>query len=121
MCETCKLEHEAETGHATENFKEVVLSILQQHIQCAGGSLAKELAKGLRKVVKELEAGLLREIDRFHESCVQTEELRKMRKLYSEERYAELYSYAKSLPVGDAKNEAATGDWGAGQTTYEYA
>ncbi len=107
LCKACKLAHEAETGHATEDCKEVGLAILHQHIQCAGGSLAKTLAKGLREIVKELEAGFLREIDGFQESCVQTEELRKMRKLDSDGRYAELYSYAKSLHVGGAKNEAA--------------
>ncbi len=110
MCEKCKLEHEAETGHATEDCKEIGRAIMNQHTQCAGGRLAKVLAKGLRKGFKELEDGLLREIDRFQESCMQTQELRTMRKLVSEERYAELYFYAKKLPAGGAKNEAAMGE-----------
>ncbi len=107
MCETCKLEHEAETGHAIEDCKEIGRAIMNQHTRCAGGGLAKVLAKRLRKDFKELEDGLLREIDRFQKSCIQTEELRTMRKLDSEGRYAELYFYAKTLPAGGAKNEAA--------------
>ncbi|MDR3572343.1 MAG: hypothetical protein P4L50_00640 [Anaerolineaceae bacterium] len=119
MCETCKLEHEFETEHATENCKKAGLAIMHKHIQCAGGKMemdkaktkTKELAKGLRNALKELEAGLLREIDRFQSSYVQAEEqCSKMQQLDNEGRYAELYSYAKSLPMADAKNEAATGE-----------
>ncbi len=97
LCDTCKRDHEAGTGHAPENCKEVGLAIMRQCIQDTGGGLAKVLlAKGLRKGLKELEAGVLREIDRFQESCMQTKELREMRKLDSEGRYAELYLlYAK--------------------------
>ncbi len=107
MCESCKVEHETGTGHASGNCKEVGLAIMHQHVQCAGGRLAKWLAKRMRNNLKELEAGLLREIDRFQEICVQTEELSKMKRLDSEGRYAELYLYAKSLNAGGTENEAA--------------
>ncbi len=110
LCKTCGLEHEAETGHATEDCKEIVRAIMNQHTQCAVGRLAKVLAKRLRKGFKELEDGLLREIDRFQESCMQTQELRTMLKLDSEGRYAELYFYAKTLPAGGAENETAMGE-----------
>ncbi len=110
LCKTCKLEHEAETGHATEDCKEIGRAIMNQHARCAGGRLAKVLAKGLRKGFKELDDGLLLEIDRLQESCIQTGELRKMRKLDIEGRYAELYFYAKALPAGGAKNGAAMGE-----------
>ncbi len=110
LCKTCKLKHEAETRHAPENCKEVGLAIMRQRIQDAGGKQVNELAKGLRKALKELEAGFLREIDKFQSSCMQTEELRKMKKLNSERRYAELYLYTKSLHVGGVKNKAATGE-----------
>ncbi len=110
LCETCKLEHEAGTRHAPENCKEVGLAIMHQRIQCAGGRQANELAKGLRYRLKELEAGFLREIDGFRSSYMQTEELRNMKKLDIEGRYAELYLYAKNLPVGEAKSKAATGE-----------
>ncbi len=106
MCETCKLEHKAVTGHALESCKEIGLAIMNQHIQCSDGRLANELAKGLRKVLKDFETGFLQDINRLQSSCVQTEELRKMQKLGIEGRYAELYFYAKSLPAGGAKNEA---------------
>ncbi len=112
LCETCKRDHETGTGHAPENCKEVGLAIMRQRIQGAGGRLANKLGKGLKKGLKELEAGILREIDRFQESCMQTKELREMRKLDSEGRYAELYLlYAKSLPAGGAnKNRAEIGE-----------
>ncbi len=110
LCETCKRDHETVTRHAPENCKEVGLALMHQRIQDAGGKLANGLAKEQRKGLKELEAELLREIDRFQSSCMQTEELRKMRKLESERRYIELYSYAKSLHVGWTKNEAAMGE-----------
>ncbi len=110
LCETCGRDHETGTGHASENCKEVGLVIMHQHVQCSGGRLAKELAKGLRNSLKEFEAGLLWEINRFQESCMQIEELRDMKRLDSEGRYAELYLYAKSLSAGGAKNEAAMGE-----------
>ncbi len=108
MCETCKLEHARETGHAPEDCKEVGQRLMNQRIQDAGGRQIKELAKGLRGGQKELGAELLREIDKFQSSLVQTEEQSKMRRLDSEGRYAELYFYAKSLPAVGANNEAAT-------------
>ncbi|MDR3575724.1 MAG: hypothetical protein P4L50_17835 [Anaerolineaceae bacterium] len=85
------------------------MAIMRQHIQDASGRPAKELIKTVRKGLKELEAGVLREIDRFQDSCVQTKELREMRKLDSEGRYAELYVYAKSLHMRE-KNKAAMGE-----------
>ncbi|MDR3543276.1 MAG: hypothetical protein P4L69_20290 [Desulfosporosinus sp.] len=81
---------------------------MNQRIQDMGGRQANELAKGLREGQKELGAELLREIDKFRSSLVQTEEQSKMRRLVSEGKYAELYFYAKSLPVVGANNEAAT-------------
>ncbi len=111
LCEMCKREHEKEPGHAPENCKEVGLAIMRQYIQDADGRLAKVLAKGLRNTLKELDAGILREINRFHESCMQTEEIRSMHKLDIEGRYVELYLYAKSMPAGGAKkNKATTGE-----------
>ncbi len=110
LCKACGQEHASKTGHAPEDCKEIGLAIMHQHVQCAGGRQANELAKGLRNVVKELETGFLREIDRFQSNCTQTKELRKMQQLDSEGRYAELYFYAKSLPAGGAKNRAATGE-----------
>ncbi len=112
LCGTCKRDHEIVTGHAPENCKEVGLAIMRQCIQDAGGRLAKGLVKGLRKELKKFEAGVLREIGRFQESCMQTEELRKMRKLDSEGRYVELYLlYARNLPAGGAnKNGAEVGE-----------
>ncbi len=108
LCETCKRDHETVTGHAPENCKEVGLAIMRQCVQDAGGRLAKGLVKRLRKGLKELEAGILREIDRFQERCMQTKELREMRRLDSEGRYAELYLlYAKSLPAGGANKNGA--------------
>ncbi len=111
LCETCKLEHEAGTGHATETCKEAGLAIMrQQYIQCADGRMAEKLsnrpAEMLRKVVKALEAGFLRGIDAFKESCAQNDErCSDMKKLDREGKYAELYSYGKNLPVGDATGE----------------
>ncbi len=110
LCKACGQEHASETGHAPENCKEVGLAIMHQHVQCAGGRLANEMVKGLRNWLKELETGLLREIDRFQSNCMQTEELSQMRKLDSEGRYAELYFRAKSLPADGAKNGAAAGE-----------
>ncbi len=112
LCETCKRDHETVTGHAPENCKEVGLALMRQCVQDAGGRLSKGLIKGLRNWLKELEAGVLREIGRFQESCMQIKELREMRKLGSEGRYAELYLlYAKSLPAGGAnKNGAEIGE-----------
>ncbi len=110
LCETCRRDHETGTGHASENCKEVGLAIMHQHIQCAGGRLAKWLAKRMRNTLKELEAGLLREIDRFQENYMQTEELSKMKRLNSEGKYAELYLYVNSLSAGGAENEAAMGE-----------
>ncbi len=107
LCETCKKKHVSDTQHAPESCKDVGLAILHQRIQDANGRQAEELAKGLKMALKEFEDGLLREIDRFQESCMQTEELRTMRKLGSKGRYAELYFYAKNLPADGAKNEAA--------------
>ncbi len=107
LCEPCRLEHERETGHAPEDCKEVGQALMHQIIQYAGGRQAKELAKEMRKGLNELETGLLQEIDLLQSSLVQTEERRKMQKLGSEGKYAELYFYVKSLPVGDANSEAA--------------
>ncbi len=108
MCEECKRGHVSDEGRAPENCKEVGQRLMHQRIQDAGGQQAKELAKGLRKGLNELESGLMREIDRFQSSLVQTDEQRKMQKLNCEERYAELYFYAKSLPAVGANNKAAT-------------
>ncbi len=83
---------------------------MHQHVQCAGGRLAKWLAKRMRNTLKELEARLLREIDRFQESCIQTKELCNMKRLDSEGKYAELYLYAKSLNAGGTENEVAVGE-----------
>ncbi len=110
LCDACKQEHVNDTRHAPENCKKVGLAIMHQHIQGAGARQAKKLAKGLRKLMKELEAGVLLEIDRLHLSCMQTEELRKMQKLNSEGRYAELYFYAKRLSTDGTKNQAEMGE-----------
>ncbi len=110
LCEACEREHVSETGHAPENCKEIGLALMHQHVQCAGGRQANELAKGLRNVVKELETEFLREIDRFRSDCMQTEEIRKTQKLDSEGRYTELYFYAKGLPADGVKNRAAMGE-----------
>ncbi len=83
---------------------------MHQRIQCAGGRQVNELAEGLRKCFNKLEAGLLREINRFQSSCVQSEEIREMQKLDSERRYAELYFYVKGLPAVGAKSQAAMGE-----------
>ncbi len=110
LCEVCKREHASKTGHAPENCKEVGLASMHQHIQCAGGRLANGLAKGLRKVVKEFETGILREINRFQANFARDDEqCSKMRRLDREGRYAELYLLlcAKSLPADEAKNKAA--------------
>ncbi|MDR3576144.1 MAG: hypothetical protein P4L50_19935 [Anaerolineaceae bacterium] len=107
LCEACKQEHVNDTRHTPENCKEVGLAIMHQRIKDAGGRQAEELAKGLTTLMKELEAGLLRELDKFQSSCVQTEEIQKMQKLVSDEKYAELYFYAKGLPASGAKSEAA--------------
>ncbi|MDR3549328.1 MAG: hypothetical protein P4M11_13875 [Candidatus Pacebacteria bacterium] len=95
------------TQHAPDNCKEVGLALMHQCIQDAGSRLVNGLAKGMRKCLKKLEAGLQQEIDRFQSNYVQTEELRKMQKLASEGRYAELYSHAKSLFVSGTKKDAA--------------
>ncbi len=108
MCEECKLLHVNDERHAPDNCKEIGQRLVHQRIRDAGGRQTKELAKGLREGQKELGAGLMREIDKFRSSLAQTEEQRKMHKLDSEKRYAELYFYAKSLPAGGANNEAAT-------------
>ncbi len=111
MCESCKQNHEIGTGHIPENFKEIGLALMNQHIQDAGGRLAKELTNELIKVVKELETGLLREIDTLQSALVNSDEqCHIMQKLDSEGRYAELYFYAKSLLAGGANNKAATGE-----------
>ncbi len=109
LCESCKQDHEIGTGHITENFKEVGLALMHQYIQY--GMPASELDKGLIKIAKEFNAGLLREIDRLQSSRVQNDErCSKMQKLDSEGRYTELYLYAKSLQVGGANNEHAMGE-----------
>ncbi len=97
-----------DTRHAPENCKEVGLAIMHQRIQDAGGRLAKVLAEELRKRWKELGDGLLQEIDRFQDGCMQTEELRTMLRQESEGRYTELYLYVRGLPTGCVKNETAT-------------
>ncbi len=106
MCEECKRGHVDEEGHALENCKEVGLTLMHQHLEDAGGRQAKELTKGLREALKELETGLLGEVDRFWLNLVQTEEQRKMQELVNEGRYAELYLYTKRLSMGGAN----TGD-----------
>ncbi len=93
-----------------KNFKEIGLAIMHQHAQCADGRQANELVKGLRKLLKELEAGLLRGIDSFRPSCIQIEELRNMQMLDRERRYVDLYLYAKGLPADGVKNRAAMGE-----------
>ncbi len=108
MCETCKLDHERETGHAPEGCKEVGLALMHQRVQDAGGRQTKELAKELREGQKKLEIELLQEMDRLWSSLAQTEEQRKMQKLAREKRYAELYFYAKRLPAIGANNATAT-------------
>ncbi len=106
MCEECKRGHVSETDHALDNCKEVVQRLMHQRSQYADGRQAKELAKGLREALKGLEAGLQHELDTLQPSLVQTEEQRKIQRLYSEGRYAELYFYTISLPDGGADNEA---------------
>ncbi len=107
LCETCKWKHEIGTRHATENCKEVGLAIMHQRIQDANGRQVEELAKALKTALKELEIELLREIGMFQLSCILTEELRDMKKLDTEGRYAELYFYAKTLPEGGERNKVA--------------
>ncbi|MDR3714792.1 MAG: hypothetical protein P4L51_18405 [Puia sp.] len=84
---------------------------MNKYIRDAGGMLAKDLADGLIKVVRELEAGLLRDVDRFQESFAQNyPRFRKMQQLYHEERYADLYFYTKRLSAGGANSKAAMGE-----------
>ncbi|MDR3547102.1 MAG: hypothetical protein P4M11_02290 [Candidatus Pacebacteria bacterium] len=106
LCETCELEHASETGHAPVDCKEVGLAFMYQHIKYAGGILAKEMVEDMRRWLKELEAAMQREIDSFESCFAQSDECLKMQKLEKEERYAELYFYAKDLPMGDVKNAA---------------
>ncbi|MDR3548020.1 MAG: hypothetical protein P4M11_07115 [Candidatus Pacebacteria bacterium] len=108
MCEECRQARVKGGGHAPKDCKEVGLALMHQHIQNAGGRQAKEQAKEIRECLKEFEAAFQQEMDRFRSSLVQTEEQRKMQRLCNEGKYAELYSYAKSLPAGGANNEAAT-------------
>lgn len=89
QCEACEQEHVNDTQNTHENCKEV--AIMHRHIQCVGGRVAKVL--GLRKGMKEFEAGVLREIDRLQESCMQTEERCGIRMLDREGKYTELYTY----------------------------
>ncbi len=108
MCEECKREHVNDEGHAPEDCKEVGQKLMEKRIQDAGGRQAKELAKGLKETLNELEAGILQEIGRFWSSPVQTVEQRKMKELVRKGKYAELYFYVKGLPADGANNEAAT-------------
>ncbi len=78
---------------------------MHQRVQYADGRLAKATIQWL----KELEAGIMQEIDKFQSSLAQ-DECCKMQKLESEGRYAELYLYAKSLPADDAGSKAKTGE-----------
>ncbi len=106
LCEACKLEHVSDTKHVPENYKEVGVKLMHQHIKYADGKQARGLVKELRDTFKELEAGFLREIGKFQSSCMQTEEqCLKMQKLDSEGKYAELYFYAKSLPTWEVAME----------------
>ncbi len=60
---------------------------MRRCIQDADETHVKGLTKELREGAKELEANLLREIDRFQAGFVQAaEQCGKMRKLYSEGR-----------------------------------
>lgn len=82
LCEICKPEHVNETGHASKNYKELALAFMRQRIEDAGEKQTNELANEMREVVKELDATLLREINRFQLSCATTVNGRKMRKIH---------------------------------------
>ncbi len=111
LCELCKQNHEIGAMHTSENFKEVGLALMHQYIQSASGTLAKELANRLMKVVKEFEDGLLQEIKTFESNFVNSDvQCYNMQKLDSERRYAELYRYAKSLSASGTKSKAAMGE-----------
>ncbi len=111
LCETCKQEHANAERHSPENCKEVGLALMRQRIENTSGKLqTEELTRGLMGVMKELEAGLLREIDRFQASLAQNEDVSKMRGLEREGRYAELYFYVRGLPVVAAKSEGEVQD-----------
>ncbi len=109
LCEACKLKHEAETGHALENCKEVGLAIMRQCIQDV--MLGSELYNGLFEIGKELCDGLVREMVKLESNYKQTEErCSKMQELDSKGKYNELYCYAKSLTAGGEKGKAAMGE-----------
>ncbi|MDR3542816.1 MAG: tetratricopeptide repeat protein [Desulfosporosinus sp.] len=107
MCGECERVHGRETGHVSENCKDIGLALMRKHIQYSYGKQEKEFAEGRIKCLEELKAGLFLEINKFQSICVQIDEqCNKMRKLDSEKRYAELYFYARSLSVSGAKSEA---------------
>ncbi|MDR3414087.1 MAG: hypothetical protein P4L87_24520 [Formivibrio sp.] len=108
MCESCKQEHVEEEKHQPESCKEVGRALMRKRIQeIDGKQQTTELAKILRKTMKELEAGLLREIERLRLDSELPKEQCEMQKLEREERYAELYFFVKGRTV-DATNSEAT-------------
>ncbi len=110
MCESCNQVHINDAVHWPESCKEVGCALMHKRIQEADGKQqTKELAKLLRKTMKELEAGLLREIDKLQFNSELPKELCEMQKLEHEERYAELYFLVKGL---DANNETTMRELG---------
>ncbi len=108
LCAACKNVHASEMGHSPDDCKAVGCAVMHQLMrEPEKKQLAKELAKMLRKSMKELEAGFLREIEMLRSNCALTEEQREMQKLNREGRYAELYFYVKGLPVGGGNNNNA--------------
>ncbi len=91
LCEDCNRYHTLAVPHSTENCKEVGCALLRQRIHEGGGKLAKKMVKSMKHIVKDMLATLLQEIERFRLSCALTEEIRKMKQLEQEGRYAELY------------------------------
>ncbi len=116
LCKMCGQEHAGETGHAPENCELVGMMIMSQRIKDTEGSVAKvqslalALANEMVEIATEFQNGIRQVLDGFQSDCLHIEELRKMHKLNSEGRYAELYLYAKSLPAGGAKNIAEMED-----------
>lgn len=107
LCAACKQEHEKGMGHSSDSCKEVGLALMHKLIQEAGVQQTRELAGALTESMKKLGTELSKEIEKLQSNCALHEEEAKMKKLEQEGGYAELYFYAKSLPLGDAKNEAA--------------
>ncbi len=108
MCESCKQEHIIDQGHQPANCKEIGCKLMRLRMrEPEKNQLTKELAKMLRKIVKELEAGLLGEIKKLQSNWELAKGQHEMQKLNREGRYAELYFYAKNLPVDCANNNGA--------------